>query len=66
MEIIIQMQMYKEVKLLNKRSILICKNDSQIIISNDGKRLIIDKNNPLFDKLLNKNKDEIKEWFNSR
>lgn len=43
--------------------ILVSKNDNLITIVNDGIRLIIDKNNNLFDKLNKKTKEEIIKWY---
>lgn len=43
--------------------ILVSKNDNLITIVNDGIRLIIDKNNNLFDKLNKKSKEEIINWY---
>lgn len=46
--------------------ILITKNDTFIMISNDGKRLVIDEDNKLFNELKDKTKEEIKEWYINR
>lgn len=43
--------------------ILVSKNDNLITIVNNGTRLIIDKNNNLFDKLNKKSKEEIINWY---
>lgn len=44
-------------------SVLISKNENFITISFDGKKLIIDKNNILFEELNKKSKEEIKKWY---
>lgn len=46
--------------------ILVVKNDNSILISNNGKKLIIDKGNELFNKLKDKSKEEIISWYISR
>jgi hypothetical protein len=46
--------------------ILVCKNDNIITISQNGKKLIIDKENILFNQLENLSKEEIKEWYLNR
>lgn len=46
--------------------ILICKNDEYIMISQNGKNLIIEKNNKLFNQLKGLNKEEIIKWYNNR
>ncbi|WP_317818710.1 hypothetical protein [Clostridium tetani] len=51
---------------MSKKNVLVCKNRDEIIISNNGKRLVIYKGNTLFDELLEKTKEEIKEWFINR
>lgn len=43
--------------------ILVSKNDNLITIVDDGIKLIIDKNNNLFDKLNKKTKEEIINWY---
>lgn len=47
-----------------KSKILVIKNDNTILISVDGKKLII--NGDLFESLKDKNKDEIIEWYEKR
>jgi len=47
-------------------NILVCKNDNAIIIVLDGKKLIIDKDNKLFEQLSKLNKEQIKDWYKSR
>lgn len=44
-------------------NILVAKNENIITISFNGKKLIIDKNNKLFNELINLNKEQIKEWY---
>jgi len=46
--------------------ILIIKNKNEIVISNNGKRLVVDKNNSLFEELKEKTKEEIKNWYLNR
>ncbi|BAO04903.1 MULTISPECIES: hypothetical protein [Clostridium] len=46
--------------------VLVIKNSNSIIISQDGKRLIIDKNNELYNQLKDLEKSEIKEWYLNR
>lgn len=48
------------------RKILIIKNDEEIMISQNGKKLIIPKDNDLFNELKDKSKEEIQEWFINR
>jgi len=43
--------------------ILISKTDDLITIICDGKRLLIDKNNELFNKLIELTKEEIKKIY---
>lgn len=43
--------------------ILVIKNDDCIIISQNGKRLVIDKDNNLFELLKVKNNNEIIKWY---
>lgn len=43
--------------------ILVSKTDDKITISNNGKKLLIDKNNELFNKLIKLTKEEIKELY---
>lgn len=44
-------------------NILISKTDNLITISNDGKKLLIDNNNELFNKLIELTKEKIKELY---
>lgn len=44
-------------------SVLVCKSKSKIIVCHDGKKLIIDKNSILFEKLDAMDKQKIKEWY---
>lgn len=46
--------------------ILIVKNDDCILISNNGKKLVIDKDNLLFNQLKDKSKEDIQKWFIER
>ncbi|APR02380.1 TPA: hypothetical protein ACXDAY_002349 [Clostridium botulinum] len=46
--------------------ILIAQNSNTIIISQKGKRLIIDKNNELYNQLKDLEKSEIEEWYLNR
>lgn len=48
------------------RKILIAKNIDRIVISQDGKKLVIDKDNELFEKLQPLDKREIINWFCNR
>lgn len=43
--------------------VLVAKMTDKIIISKDGKKLIINKDDLLFDKLNNLTKEEIKKWY---
>lgn len=43
--------------------ILVVKNEDNIIISKDGKRLIIDKNNELFNTLKPLSKEDIIKFY---
>lgn len=43
--------------------ILVSKREDLITISCNGNKLIIDKNNKLFELLISKTKDEIKIWY---
>lgn len=43
--------------------ILVSKNNDTITIINNGIKLIINKNNNLFDKLNKKTKEEIINWY---
>lgn len=43
--------------------ILISKNNELITLSIDGKKLLINQDNKLFEKLINLSKDEIKELY---
>ena len=43
--------------------VLISKTDDLITIVADGKKLLIDKNNDLFNKLIKLTKEEIKELY---
>lgn len=47
--------------MVNK--ILIVKNETQIVISNNGKRLVIKSDNKLFNTLQEKSKEEIQKWY---
>ena len=44
-------------------NILVSKTDDLITIVADGKKLLIDKNNELFNKLIKLPKEEIKELY---
>ena len=44
-------------------NILVSKTDDLITIVADGKKLLIDKNNDLFNKLIKLTKEEIKELY---
>lgn len=44
-------------------NVLVSKNENFITISFDGKKLIINKNNILFEELNKKSKEEIKKWY---
>lgn len=46
--------------------ILVVKNEDNIIISKDGKRLIIDKNNELFNTLKPLSKGDIIKFYEGR
>lgn len=48
------------------KKVLVSKNSNKIIISQSAKRLIIDKNNELFENLKELSKNEIIEWFLAR
>jgi hypothetical protein len=43
--------------------ILVAKNEDIIAISFNGRKLIIDKNNKLFNELINLSKEEIKKFY---
>lgn len=43
--------------------ILVAKNEDIITISCNGRKLIIDKNNKLFDELINLSKEDIKKFY---
>ena len=57
--------MFKQVKHMDNK-ILIVKNEQAIMISNNGKRLVIDIENKLFEELKSLTKDEILKWYLSR
>ena len=42
---------------------LVVINHNSILIADNGRKLIIDVGNPLFNILKDKNKEEIKEWY---
>ena len=44
-------------------NILVSIKDDLITISNNGMKLLIEKDNKLFEKLINLSKDEIKELY---
>lgn len=46
--------------------ILVVKNEDEIIISKDGKKLIIDKNNELFNILNPLSKEDIVKFYEGR
>lgn len=46
--------------------ILVCKNSQAIIISQNGKKLILDKNHVLFEQLNKMSKEEIIKWYQNR
>lgn len=48
------------------KRVLVSKNSNKIIISQSAKRLIIDKDNQLFENLKELSKNEIIEWFLAR
>jgi hypothetical protein len=50
--------------MVNK--ILVVRNETQIVISNNGKRFVVDKENKTFDLLKDKSNDEIKDWYLQR
>ena len=45
------------------KRVLVSKNPNKIIISQSAKRLIIDKDDELFENLKELSKNEIIEWF---
>ncbi|EDS77131.1 hypothetical protein CBC_A1733 [Clostridium botulinum C str. Eklund] len=47
-----------------KDNIIIVKNNGSILISNNGKKLVI--KDELFNNLKDKSKDEIKKWYLAR
>lgn len=46
--------------------VLVIKQKNLIIISQDGKRFMINKENELFDKIKDLSQEEIKEWYLNR
>lgn len=48
------------------RRVLVSKNSNKIIISQSAKRLVIDKDDELFEGLKELSKNEIIEWFLTR
>lgn len=46
--------------------VLVVKSDESILISYNGKRLVIDKNNKLFKIIKDKTKEEIAKWYKER
>ena len=47
-------------------NILILKNNDKIVISNDGKKFVIDKQHKLFNTLTTLTVEEIKQWWLDR
>jgi len=52
--------------LIKDNKILVCKNNDNIIISVDGKKLIISNKDVLFNQLISLTKDKIREWYLNR
>jgi hypothetical protein len=50
---------------MNDKILVLIKED-HILISNNGKRLIIDSEDLMFNELKTKTKEEILEWYASR
>lgn len=48
---------------MNKDKIFVVIRENKIIISYDGKKLVVDKDNNIYKELKSKTKDEIKEWY---